>query len=355
MIPRSCPASRPTVITHCQEQPCRLQGAYSRVRAMNHTDLNLLLGILAAHRNMVECDRLIRAMNAWVLERHGSLGEILVHQGALTPARRIQLEALVEEHLDAHGADADRCLPTLSVNTLNSLQEAIKAVGDPALHQTFARLVSGHAMITMPDPGATLAYGSVPAVSLAHGEDATAAAGMRFVVIRPHARGGIGQVSVALDRELDREVALKEILPEQADIPGSRSRFLLEAQITGRLEHPGVVPVYGLGYDASGRPFYAMRFVKGENLKEAISHFHQGVEGSRGGLGRWVLSLRQLLNRFIAVCNVVEYAHSRGIIHRDLKPSNILLGPYGETLVVDWGLAKAMGCGDVVAGTSIDE
>ena len=322
---------------------------------MNHTDRNLLLGIIAAQLNMVECDALIRAMNAWVLERHGSLGEILVHQGALTPARWIQLEALVEEHLDAHGADADRCLPTLSVNTLNSLSEAIKAVGDPELHQTFARFVSRHAMLTMPDPGATLAYGPVPAVSLVHGEDATAVAGMRFVVIRPHARGGIGQVSVALDRELHREVALKEILPEQADNPGSRSRFLLEAEITGRLEHPGVVPVYGLGYDASGRPFYAMRFVKGESLKEAISHFHQGVEGSRGGLGRWVLSLRQLLNRFIAVCNVVEYAHSRGIIHRDLKPSNILLGPYGETLVVDWGLAKAMGCGDVVAGTSIDE
>src|SRR5208283_822239 len=97
MIPRSRPSSRPTVITRCQDQPCWLQGAYSRVRAMNHTDRNLLLGFLAAQLNMVECDALIRAMNAWILERHGSLGVILVHQGALTPARRIQLEALVEE------------------------------------------------------------------------------------------------------------------------------------------------------------------------------------------------------------------------------------------------------------------
>jgi WD40 repeat protein/serine/threonine protein kinase len=322
---------------------------------MNHADRNLLLGILAAQLDYVECDALVRALNAWVLQRDSSLGEILEQQEALTPARRALLERIVEERLDAHGGDADECLPTLSVHTVNSLQEAIKAVGDPELHQTFTRYVSRHAMVTLPDPAATLAFRPVPALSVAHEEDATAAAGRRFVVIRPHARGGIGQVSVALDRELNREVALKEILVEQADNPGSRSRFLLEAEITGRLEHPGVVPVYGLGYDAAGRPFYAMRFVKGESLKEAISHFHRAVEGSRGGLGRWVLSLRQLLNRFIAVCNVVEYSHSRGIIHRDLKPSNILLGPYGETLVVDWGLAKAIGSDQDVAGTSIDE
>jgi serine/threonine-protein kinase len=322
---------------------------------MNHADRNLLLGILAARLNLVKCDPLIKAMNAWVQARDGSLGEILVHQGALSPTRRLLLETLVEEHTDTEGRDADRCLPALSLNTLSLLREAIKAVGDPELHQTFARLDSRHAIVTMPDPGPTLAYGPAPVVSLAHGQDATTAVGMRYVVIRPHARGGIGQVSVALDCELNREVALKEILPDQADKPGSRSRFLLEAEITGRLEHPGVVPIYGLGYDASGRPFYAMRFVKGESLNEAISHFHQGVEGSQSGLSRWVLSLRQLLNRFIAVCNVVEYAHSRGIIHRDLKPANILLGPFGETLVVDWGLAKAIGRENVVAGMPTDE
>ncbi len=321
---------------------------------MNPADRNLLLGILAAQMNLVEGDALKRAMSAWVLEKHRSLGEILVHQGALTPARRILLETLVEEHQEAHRGDAGQCLPTLSVNTLDSLRETIKAVDDPELHQSFARFVSGDAMATMPDPGATLAYGPVPEVTLARGEDA-AAVGMRFVVVRPHARGGIGQVSVALDRELNREVALKEILPEQADNPHSCSRFLLEAQITGRLEHPGVVPVYGLGYDTSGHPFYAMRLVKGDSLKEAISHLHQGFKGSRDGLGRWVLALRQLLNRFIAVFNVVEYAHSRGVIHRDLKPSNILLGPYGETLVVDWGLAKVIGREDFVAGTAIGE
>src|SRR5262249_8616532 len=159
----------------------------------------------------------------------------------------------------------------------------------------------------------------------------------------PHASGGLGQVSVALDRELNREVALKAIRPEHADDPESRARFLLEAEVTGRLEHPGIVPVYGLGCDAVGRPFYAMRFVRGQSLKEAIEQFHEKEGGLERDRKQGSLRLRALLNRFVAVCNVVAYAQSRGVVHRDLKPSNILLGAYGETLVVDWGLAKVVG------------
>jgi serine/threonine protein kinase len=90
-------------------------------------------------------------------------------------------------------------------------------------------------------------------------------AGLRFRILRPHAQGGLGQVSVALDSELRREVALKEIQTRYADDPVSRARFLREAEITGGLEHPGIVPVYGLGADADGRPFYAMRFIRGDS------------------------------------------------------------------------------------------
>src|SRR5262249_12482818 len=98
--------------------------------------------------------------------------------------------------------------------------------------------------------------------------------GLRFRVLRPHAKGGLGEVFVAHDKELHREVALKEIQTPHADDPHSRSRFLLEAEVTGGLEHPGIVPVYGLGTYPDGRPFYAMRFIKGESLKEAIKQFH---------------------------------------------------------------------------------
>jgi serine/threonine-protein kinase len=167
-------------------------------------------------------------------------------------------------------------------------------------------------------------------------------------VLRPHARGGLGEVFIALDNELRREVALKEIQHRLADHPGSRARFVLEAEVTGGLEHPGVVPVYSLGAYADGRPFYAMRFIRGETLREAIQRFHDAGSQPRGepeaGVGR--VAFRQLLRRFIDVCNAVGYAHSRGVLHRDLKPGNVMLGPFGETLVVDWGLAKVLGRAD---------
>jgi serine/threonine-protein kinase len=164
-------------------------------------------------------------------------------------------------------------------------------------------------------------------------------AGQRFTVLRVLNRGGLGRVSVALDGELNREIALKEIIPEYADDPESRGRFLREAEITGNLEHPGVVPVYSLGESADGRPYYAMRFIRGVDLQTAITDFYRGE-------GDWQakeFQFRGLLERLVDACHAVDYAHSRGVIHRDLKPSNIMVGDFGETLVVDWGLARLHG------------
>jgi tetratricopeptide (TPR) repeat protein len=152
-----------------------------------------------------------------------------------------------------------------------------------------------------------------------------------------------------LDTELHREVALKQILDQHADDQVSRARFLIEAEITGGLEHPGIVPVYGLGTYGDGRPYYAMRFIKGNSLKEAIERFHTD-EALKNDPGRRSLVLRQLLRRFTDVCNAIAYAHSRGVLHRDLKPGNVIVGQHGETLVVDWGLAKATGQSDPSSG-----
>ena len=147
---------------------------------------------------------------------------------------------------------------------------------------------------------------------------------------------------VAHDEELNRPVALKEIQARHAGNRDSCGRFLLEAEITGRLEHPGIVPVYGLGSYADGRPFYAMRFIEGQDLREAIERFHAADKPGRDP-GERRLAFRELLGRFVDVCQAVAFAHSRGVLHRDLKPGNVMLGKYGETLVVDWGLAKAAG------------
>ena len=159
----------------------------------------------------------------------------------------------------------------------------------------------------------------------------------RFKITALLARGGIGQVMRALDTELNREVAVKEIQPRLASNEDVRERFLREAEITGRLEHPGVVPVYGLGKDDQGRPFYAMRLVRGQSFLEAIEAYHATTDSRKGFRS---LDFQKLLRRFLSVCDTVAYAHSRGVIHRDIKPQNILIGPFGETLLVDWGLAK---------------
>ena len=170
-----------------------------------------------------------------------------------------------------------------------------------------------------------------------------------YRIVRPHAKGGLGEVLLANDEQLGRPVALKRIRESFGGDPERRQRFLREAEITSRLEHPGIVPVHGVCEDEAGRPCYVMRFIEGETLLAAIQRFHAEDNPTRD-LGERRLALRQLLTRFVAACNTVAYAHSRGVIHRDLKPANIMLGPYGETLVVDWGLAKEIGNWSLVIG-----
>jgi serine/threonine protein kinase len=289
-------------------------------------DRNLLFGILALQMDFVSRDALLTAMNAWVLAKHKPLGQILVEQGGLAPEEHALVEAVVHRHVHNHGGDPQRSLA--AVSSIRSLRQELEQVADPDLQASLAHV----ARPAGSDLSSTTDYSAGTPTSL----------GLRFRVLRPHAKGGLGEVFVARDEELHREVALKEIQAPHAHDPRSRSRFLLEAEVTGGLEHPGVVPVYGLGAYPDGRPFYAMRLIKGDSLKEAIKRFH-AADGPGRDPGERTLALRGLLGRFVAVCNAVAYAHSRGVLHRDLKPGNVMLGPYGETLVVDWGLAKVVG------------
>jgi hypothetical protein len=168
-----------------------------------------------------------------------------------------------------------------------------------------------------------------------------------------HARGGIGEVLAAVDRDLGRRVALKRLRPESAWDVETRQRFLREAQLAGRLEHPGIVPVHALGADARGRPCYVTRFIDGVSFEQARGALHNPdpraaqalltrIRGEASDLATLARDLlrNEILRRFAAVCETMSYVHSRGLIHRDLKPANLMLGRYGETLVVDWGLAR---------------
>ncbi len=287
-------------------------------------DHNLLFGILAVQMGFVGREPFLAALHAWVREKDKPLGQVLLEQEALTADSHALLEALVQKHLSLHNHDVRKSLA--AVSAVGPASQDLQTIVDLRMQ---AGLDSGCAAWSREDdPQRTVSLGT------------PTSAGTRFRILRPHARGGLGQVSVALDEELHREVALKEIQDHRADDAASRARFVLEAEITGGLEHPGIVPVYGLGTHAGGRPFYAMRFIRGDSLQSAIKRFHQA--GAGRDAGEHSLELRRLLGRFIAVCQAIQYAHDRGILHRDLKPGNIMLGKYGETLVVDWGLAKVL-------------
>ncbi|WP_422925033.1 protein kinase domain-containing protein [Singulisphaera sp. PoT] len=166
----------------------------------------------------------------------------------------------------------------------------------------------------------------------------------RFVLKRFHARGGMGEIWLAEDPTIGREVALKRMLGGRSE---QVQRFEVEAQVTGQLEHPGIVPVHEMGYTDDGQPFYVMKFLQGRTLRKVIQDYH--AEKSANGHQREVEQFR-LLQIFVSLCQTVAYAHSRGVVHRDLKPDNVMQGQYGETILLDWGIAKVLGEPETASG-----
>jgi tetratricopeptide (TPR) repeat protein/tRNA A-37 threonylcarbamoyl transferase component Bud32 len=297
-------------------------GGGPAARPQEDSGRNLLFGILALQNNFISRDDLLAAFAAWVADKGRPLAQFLVDRRALDTARRALLEALVAEHIKQHGGDTEVSLAVVS--SLGSVRDDLERLADPDLQASLAAAASRPAA----DAWATATYAP-----------SSRPAGERFRVLRFHREGGLGRVYVARDLELGREVALKEIRPDKTAEAGLRDRFVLEAEINGGLEHPGIVPVYSLGTYNDGRPFYAMRFVEGDSLKEAIESYHKACPRP----DPTAVEFRKLLGRFIDVCEAIAFAHSKGVLHRDLKPNNVMLGRFGETLLIDWGLAKATG------------
>ncbi len=181
----------------------------------------------------------------------------------------------------------------------------------------------------------------------------------RYSIKSEFARGGMGRILLARDNVVGREVAIKELLPEfrptgatrpapeeagsASSTTAARERFLREAKITGQLEHPNIVPVYEIGHYADGTSYYTMKFVRGETMYARLKRIQTDLALTREQ--KFAQRLK-LLDAFVDVCHAVAYAHSKGVIHRDLKPHNIMLGDFGDTVLLDWGIARVHGVDD---------
>ena len=209
-----------------------------------------MFGLNALQKNFINRDTLVAAFTEWVTDKSRDLGRILLDRSTVDAETHALVEALASKHLKLHGGDIEESLAALSA--LSSVRTDLERVADPELQTCLTCIPRTDERA---DPDATGPH--------ARAAGSSTAAGVRFRILRLHRTGGLGAVYVARDEELHREVALKEIRDRHAHDPDRRSRFLLEAEITGGLEHPGVVPIYGLGTYADGRPFYAMRFSQG--------------------------------------------------------------------------------------------
>lgn len=159
---------------------------------------------------------------------------------------------------------------------------------------------------------------------------------LRYRIAEEIGHGGLGCVRRARDLYLGRDVAIKELLPGSTSTADRIERFFLEAQLTGQLEHPGIVPVHALGATGDGQPFYTMKLIQGKTLAELIEEHHALEEHDP----QRTVGLNAMLRALVDVADAAAFAHSRGVVHRDIKPLNVMVGDYGETLLVDWGLAK---------------
>jgi serine/threonine-protein kinase len=266
-------------------------------------DRNLLFGVLALQAALIDNNQFADVCAAWTKQPQSRLADLLVERGWLKAEEVHEVERLVQRHLGRHAGDA---------------RATLGVVASTAVRQMLSTMVCANG---------ELALSGLP----------PSAGGQRYTRTSLHAQGGIGQVWLARDEDLGREVALKELRPERSDHPAIWTRFLTEARITGQLEHPGIVPVYELCQSTADQPaFYTMRFVRGRTLREACRDYHEKRRSGQVG----PLDQRKLLTAFVVLCQAVSYAHARGVIHRDLKGENVVLGDYGEVILLDWGLAK---------------
>ena len=251
----------------------------SRIMAKGEVNRNLLFGLLALQNGMVDQSDLVAAFRGWVRDKNQSLAAYLIERGQLEGDCKSALDALVELYEKDLGQNVEREVAA-TLGRHDCLRDELERSIDPDAQSLVSFLAS------MAFPAVDRLRGTTLDASDAtksHNPETAARSDGRFRILRFHAEGALGAIYVARDEELNRDVALKRMKDEPACDPNCRVRFVREAEITGRLEHPGIVPVYGLCQYPDGRPEYAMRFIEGESLRAAIARHHSS--GSRLGRG----------------------------------------------------------------------
>jgi serine/threonine protein kinase len=282
------------------------------------SDRNFLFALVAYQNGYITIEQFFAAAQIWNKDPKKDIGDILVERKFLDDVERFNIQGIVEDRLRRQGG-IDNSLSFVvengSVPQGEDLPEAwqekfsqITKVSDDSVKSPVSKPTSG------------------PSIH-------------RYLFRRPIGEGGQGIVWEVDDTELGRRIALKKVHPKHANNPLYKGMLIEESRNTGRLDHAGIVPVYDLGQDDEGNPFFTMQLIKGEKLADRV----KSIKHETLSRQEFLAKIRPLLRHLIAACNTLQYAYDQfKVIHRDLKPENIMVNRYGETVVMDWGMGKAV-------------
>lgn len=281
---------------------------------MDHTKSPFLDRFFAAAiltRQLLSEAQLAELLDVWPQPPTLALAEFAVERGVISKTEIKGFYAFLDRSLGADAVNVDELITRQTIGLIRNTFNA-------STHPTIRAFLSGQ-------DGRSVPSRLVKVQNF-------------YRTVELKGEGGMGRVWLAHDIALDRPVALKQFKVGNVH-PDARQQFIREAQITGQLQHPSIVPLYRMGVDPqSDEVFYTMRFFAGRTLSEHVAEFQKSIAlGERNRV-----ALLQLLAVFLGACQAIHYAHSRGIVHRDLKPAKIMIGDFGEVIVIDWGLAKRL-------------
>lgn len=282
---------------------------------------NFLFALIAYQNGYITMEQFFEAAQAWNKNPKQDIGDIFVDRHFLEDVERYNIQGIVEDRVRRQGG-IDK--------TLSFIIENGQAPDDPNLPESWKNKLEAIAK----------GNGEKDRLTPPKFDSAQPRSGIqRYIIRKTLGYGGQGYVWEAIDTELNRRVAIKNIIPKLSSNPLHQELLIEEARKTGKLGHPGIPPVFDIGKDDEGKPFFTMQLIQGEKLSEQYKNLrYESI--SRGD---FVQQIRPLLRHLIAACNTVQFAFDKeGVIHRDLKPSNIMVNRYGETIVMDWGLGKVI-------------